>query len=119
MGMRTYAVDDYGLYVTKKDFKLYAEMNDWDVREMLHEIGNSYGGAEGECFLIMKDERDTFDPVGSFAILPVGKYPSLFTQVYENKEAAVTELKEKYAEYLPADFDYEGKFVHFVGTIYG
>ena len=119
MGMRTYAVTNYGLYVTEEDFKEYAEKNDWDENEMLFEIGNGYSDAEGECFLIMKDENETLEIDETFSILPISRYPSLFAQAYENKEEALTELREKYAEYLPADFDYEGRFVHYVGTTFG
>ena len=118
MGMRTYAVSDYGLYVTAADFEKYAEAHDTDAFDLLTEVGNYYGDAEAECFLIL-EEDESFDCNDSFSILSLSKFPTLFEQAYENKDAALKELKENYGEYLPDDFDYEGKFVRIAGTVYG
>ena len=118
MSMRTYAVLDYGLYVTTADIEAYAEKHELDAFDLLIDIGNYYGDAEGECMLYL-DEEKSFNCDDSFAILSLERFPKLFVQAYENKEAALCELKEKYAQYLPDDFDYEDKLVRFAGTVYG
>ena len=118
MGMRTYAVSDYGLHVTMADVEVYAEANDLDAFDFLTEVGNYYSDIEGECFVIMKED-EIFTCDESFAILSLEKFPTLFGQAYENIGAAISELKENYAEYLPIDFDYKGKLVRLVGTLCG
>lgn len=118
MGMRTYAVSDYGLYVIAEDFENYAETHDMDAFDLLTEVGNHYGDAEAECVLLL-NEDESFECNESFAILSLSKFPTLFEQAYESKDAALNELKENYGEYLPCDFDYEGKFVRVVGAVYG
>lgn len=60
-----------------------------------------------------------FDVGEYFYIAPVKRYPSLFAKGYENKEELLRELKEQYDKYLPEDFDYENKCVHYVGTVFG
>ena len=117
--MRAYAAADYGLYVTAEDLKEYAERNGCDENDALFDAGNVYNGAEGECFLVMKDEHETLDITDCFAILPLNKYPTLFTRAYESKAEALAELKENYSHYLATDFDYEGRFVRFTGAVYG
>jgi len=116
--MRTYAVLDYGLYVTTADIETYAEKRELDAFDLLIDIGNYYGDAEGECILCL-DEENSFNCDDSFAILSLERFPKLFVQAYENKETALRELKEEYAQYLPDDFDYENKLVRFAGTVYG
>ena len=118
MGMRTYAVSDYGLYVVTADVEAYAERRGLNAFDLLIETGNHHGDVEGECCVII-NESETFSCDESFAIFPLDKYPSLFNQAYENIEATLRELKENYAEYLPDDFDYKGKFVRVVGTVFG
>jgi hypothetical protein len=116
--MKTFAVSDYGLYVTSADFEAYAETHNTDAFELLTEVGNYYSDTDGECCLLLKDD-ESFSCDDSFAILPLENSPTLFTQAYESEEEALNELKEKYVEYLPDDFDYEGKFVSLVGTTFG
>jgi len=118
MGMKTFAVSDYGLYVVNADIEAYAEAQDIDSFDFLTEVGHYYSDVEGECSLLIRDD-ESFICDDSFAILPVKNYPTLFTQAYESKEAALTELKENYAEFLSDDYDYEGNFVRLVGTVYG
>ena len=120
MSMKTYAATDYGLYITTEDLQSYADKNNLDVNDVGYDYGfNVYSDADGECFLLMQDEHDSFDVEDYFMIAPLEKYPSLFKQAYLNKEEALQELKNNYGEFLPDDFDYEGKFVHYVGTTFG
>lgn len=118
LSMKTHAVIDYGLYVTIADVEAYAEKHDLDAFDLLIETGNYHGDAEGACTLCLEKE-ESFNCDDSFAILPLDKFPTLFEQAYESKDAALRELKQKYAQYLPADFDYERKFVRFIGTVFG
>ena len=121
MGMSTSAAEDYGLYVTTEDFKEYADKNGVDADDVGYDNGfNSYGGAEGECCLIIKNgSAESFSAENSFFIASLERFPALFSRAYRNERDALLELKEKYGEFLPDDFDYEGKFVHFVGTTFG
>jgi hypothetical protein len=116
--MKTHVIIDYGLYVTAADLEVYAEKNEFDAFDLLMDIGNYYSDADGECTLYL-DEEGSFKCDDSFSILSLDRFPTLFEQAYESKESALCELKEKYAEYLPEDFNYESKFVCFVGTIFG
>jgi hypothetical protein len=117
--METYGAEDYGLYTKEEDIQEYADKNNMDANDLLYDIGgNSYCEADGKCSVIMKDESEQFNVDKHFYILPLERYPTLFTQAYKNKEEAIQELKDNYSEYLPKDFDYKKYFVHYVGTVY-
>jgi len=116
--MKTYAISDYGLYVTETDLEAYAKSIGCDAYELLLETGNHYGGADGECYHLMKNE-ESFNCDDSFSIFPLENYPSLFKQAYECAEAAMKELKSNYSHFLRDDFDYNNKFVRLVGTVFG
>jgi hypothetical protein len=118
MATKVFAVFDYGLYVGIDDVEAYAERNNEDAFDLLCEVGNIFNDAEGKCVQIMKSDA-SFNCDDLFAIFPLKNYPTLFMQAYESKEAALNELRENYAEYLPDDFDYEHKFVHLIGTVSG
>jgi hypothetical protein len=123
MGMRVYACYDYGIYVVSEDLEVYANNNDYDIFDLMCDIGNYYDGGNGECYIIDGNEFHTagseFYPDNSFCILSLKRFPSLFRQAYLDENEALKELKETYGEYLPLDFDYKKNFVHYVGTVYG
>jgi len=117
MGMKTYPVKDYGLYVTEEDLCGYAERNNTETFELLMELGNYYSGGDCECISLIHGA--SFDGGEDFAILPLKNSPSLFSQAYTSKDEALEELKSNFGEYLPDDFDYEGRFVECDGTVWG
>ena len=96
-------------------FSFYSRAN-----HLSYAIGmNPYRKADGECFLIMKGEHEGFDADKNFNIASLRRFPSLFLQMYYNKADALHELKENFGEFLPKDFDYESRFVHYLGTYLG
>ena len=121
MSMKTWAAEDYGLYLTTDDFKEYADKHDIDIDYIGYDYGfNSYTEAEGECYFIIKRAEDeSFNVDDSFFIASLERFPSLFKQVYKSEQEALLELKENYGKFLTDDFDYEGKFVHYIGTHFG
>jgi hypothetical protein len=121
MGMKTWAAEDYGLYVTADDLKEYAEKHGIYACDAGDDSGfNSYSEAEGACYRIMNNDMNESFPVDShFFIGSLDRFPGLFYQAYQNEQEALQELKDSYSEFLPDDYDYEGKFVHFIGTTFG
>ncbi len=125
MSMRNNAVSTYGLYVLRKDLEPYATSKDMDVYDVADEMSaDYYYDVEGELIPI---KPNIIYPVWSsalyspeeFWIAEVKKFPSLFTRQYANYSEALQELKDSYAQYLPEDFDYEGRFVYCTGVIHG
>ena len=57
---------------------------------------------------------NTFYVDESFFIAPADRFPTLFEAVYDSKEEVLRELKERFEKYLPENFDYEGRFVHYI-----
>ena len=121
MSMRTYAAVDYGLYIQESDLQSYADKHDFDVADVGDDSGMTvYSEAEGECWVLTKSrENDSFGVDDYFYMASLSRFPTLFEQAYKDEAEALAELKATYGKYLPEDFDYEGKFVHFVGTIFG
>ncbi|HZK27071.1 MAG TPA: hypothetical protein VFD00_06005 [Thermoclostridium sp.] len=117
MSMKTYGVSDYGLYVTNEDLKNHADNNEADEYEVAENAGMFYySNADGTAYSLFTNNE--FDVGEYFYIAPVKRYPSFFAKGYENKEELLCELKEQYGKYLPEDFDYENKCVHYAGTVF-
>jgi hypothetical protein len=121
MGMQTWAAEDYGLYVTADDFKEYADKHSIDADDVGDDNGfTSYSEAEGACYRIINNDKNESFPAGNhFFIGTLRRFPDLFSQAYQHEQEALQELKGSYSEFLPENFDYEGKFVHFIGTTFG
>jgi len=115
--MKSHAIVNFGLYVTSEDLLGYAERMNEDADDLMFELGHYHSDADCECTSLITG--DTFYAGESFTIFPLENRPTLFTQAYENKEAALVELKENFSKYLPADFNYEEMFVKCAGTVFG
>lgn len=116
------SVSDFGLYVTIRDLTAYAMANEEDVIDVGVNNGfNHYNEADGDCQTILDNDEGGlyFSVAESFFIAPLENTPKLFSPAYKNKEEALTELKENFSKFLPDDFDYEEKFVHYKGTVFG
>ncbi len=134
MGMRDYAVDDYGLVLDKESMKMILARldiepldEDADIGYILYDEGVCEYISEftGEAQIINDDgyfdwgnEREVYGD-DSIAYVPLAKYPTLFKRVYNNMEEIIDEFKSKIGEYVPEDFDYRSRICHICGTYYG
>lgn len=117
MSMRTYGVNEYGLYVSAEALEDYAEKHELDVYEVAEEAGLVYfSDADGEGVSLFNDNEFSVDEY--FYIGCLNKYPSLFEQAYKDKEEVLEEVKEKFQKYLPVDYDFESNVIHYMGTIF-
>lgn len=135
MGMRDYAVDDYGLLLKADTIKLIAskaledfdEMNEDDYEYELYDMGvfDHISNFCGETICINDDGADEYwkagesyseDPV---CYVAVRSFPTLFKAPYSNMEELIEEFKSKVGDYLPEDFDYRANIRHIVGTYWG
>lgn len=141
MSMQNYPIRAYGLLVYaeelqswwdsqtegygEKDFE-QEEVVLADVPECLPNGGYAtvVYAADGEADIIdengfaaecIKDDISDKD----FVILELNKHPSLYKAAYKDRAAAMAELKATYAEVLPEDFDFESRFVCYMGTEFG
>lgn len=138
MSMRDYAVDDYGLLMTKKMLKAVASKatedysdEEYDNYEMdfnyeLYELGiiETISDFTGEAMKIDADGSDNWYNGECFNgecvyYVPVSKYPNIFTAAYKDMDEIANEFKEKLGKYLPNDFDYKLYIRHIVGTYFG
>ena len=91
MSMRDYAVDDYGLIMT---------------RDMLKTICSKY------CPDYTKKKYDNDECGFNNDLYEAGA-------AYHNMDDLVSELRWSLHDYLPIDFDYKKYIRHIVGTYYG
>lgn len=135
MSMRDYAVDDYGLLLTKETMKIIAskvcddfeDMEEDEYGDALYEEGicEYIGDFTGEAIYIEDDGTEDWRRSGEsyngdrIYYVNVSKYPSLFKAAYENMDALIAEFKEKVGDYLPKDFNYRANIRHIVGTYWG
>lgn len=138
MSMRDYAVNDYGLLMTKEMLKAVAskvienysdeeyDNNEMDFNYKLYEFGiiETISEFTGEAMKINIDGSDNWSNGECFNseciyYTPASKYPSIFTAAYNNIDEMANEFKEKLGEYLPDGFDYKFYIRHIVGTYFG
>lgn len=117
--MQVYGVNDFGLYVRAGDLAGYAQRSGLTVGEVAVEAGMvEYLDAEGEA-IPLGFKGYPFGVGACFYLAELSRYPSLFATAYASTDEAVLELRLAYGKYLPANFDFEGNFVNFVGTTWG
>lgn len=138
MGMRDYAVNDYGLLMTADmlmsiaskvcdDYNENDYLDDpWAFNDMLYEKGivDYISEFTGESMEILDEGQTTWDSGETWQCdniwyISASNYPSLFKKAYENIDEMVQEFKEKLGEYLTDDFDYRKQIRHIVGTYFG
>lgn len=118
MSMRTYGISTYGLYIIDRDLEDYVNKHEIDECDVAEDAGMEwYNDADGEAVPLFKGNAFYVDE--SFFIAPADRFPTLFEAAYDSKEDVLRELKERFEKYLPENFDYEGRFVHYIGTIFG
>lgn len=138
MSMKDYAVDDYGLLMTKETLKIIASQycdgytdEDYDndefyFNESLYDAGiiDYIGEFTGEAMEIDDDGKNEWNTGETYNwdtiyYVPISHMSTLFKAAYNNMNELVNEFKEKLCEYLPYDFDYRGNIRRIVGTYYG
>lgn len=135
MSMRDYAVDDYGLLLTKETMKIIASIvcDDFDNMEedeygdALYDEGicEYIGDFSGEAIRITDDGYHEYGNNGEsysgdqIYYVPICSYSTLFKPAYDNIDELIAEFKSKLSEYLPEDFDYRANIRHIVGTYFG
>ena len=138
MGMKEYAINDYGFILDKEVIELIASkafddfsnddntLPDWvDLGYELYEKGICEYVSEftGE----LQELTDTGEWNGNskycncetIFYVPLSKYPALFKAAYKSMKEAVNELRSKLSNYLPATFDYRSRVCYIGGTYYG
>jgi hypothetical protein len=133
--MREWAVDDYGLLLTKEMIKAIAskvlddleERDEDEYGDALYEDGicEYIGEFTGEAIYIENDGAENWFRNGEsydgdrIYYVNVSKYPSLFKAAYQNMDELIAEFNSKVGDYLPEDFNYRANIRHIVGTYWG
>ena len=135
MGMRDYAVSDYGLLLDEETIKVIAskvfddfsedEKEDWayllydnGICEYISEFTGEAMRISDSGGIIWSSDCDNYRNE-IIAYVPVSNFPTLFKRAYENIYALIDEFKRELGEYLPDDFDYRDKIRHISGTYFG
>ena len=138
MSMRDYAVDDYGLLMTREMMKMvaskvcddYTEDDYADdplgFNEELYDKGivEYIGSFTGESIILNDNGENIWSVSESYDddmiyYVPTSKISTLFKAAYKDMNEMIEEFKEKLGEYLPEDFDYRKYIRHISGTYYG
>ena len=138
MSMRDYAVDDYGLLMTREMLKAIAskvcdgyteeeyEEDEFAFNEALYDEGivEYIGSFTGESIAIndkgenMWGDSESYDD-DIIYYTPTSKVSTLFNAAYKNVEEMIEEFRDRLGEYLPEDFEYRKYIRHISGTYFG
>ena len=138
MSMRDYAVNDYGLVMTRdmlkticsKYYREYTEekydKDEYSFNDALYEEGVVEYISEftGEAMTIDENGNDDYhsSEVYDYDTIyhaPTKNYGTLVKAAYANMEELEDEFRNKFNKYLPDDFDYKKHICHIVGTYFG
>lgn len=138
MSMKDYAVDDYGLLMTREMLKMVAsnvcedytdddyEDDEFAFNETLYDEGlvEYIGSFTGEAIAINENGENIWGDSESYDddyiyYIPTNTVSTLFKAAYSNVDEMIEEFKEKIGEYLPDDFDYRKYIRHISGTYFG
>lgn len=138
MSMRDYAVNDYGLVMTRDMLKTicskycsdYSEMeydnDEYGFNDDLYEAGivEYISDFTGEAMAIDDNGNDIYSGSETYDVdviyyVPTKNYGTLFKAAYANMEELESEFRNKFNKYLPDDFDYRKHICHIVGTYFG
>ena len=138
MSMRDYAVDDYGLLMTKEMMKMVAskvcedyteedyEDDEWVFNDELYDHGivEYIGEFTGESTELNDDGSCNWG-VSEYYNADIIYYvatkniSTLFKAAYKDMAEMIEEFRNRLGEYFPADFDYRKYIRHISGTYYG
>ena len=138
MSMRDYAVNDYGLVMTRdmlkticsKYYREYTEerygKDEYSFNDALYEEGVIEYISEftGEAMTIDENGNDDYNSSevyndDTIYYVPTKNYVTLFKAAYANMEELESEFRNKFNKYFPNDFDYRKHICHIVGTYFG
>ena len=138
MGMRDYAINDYGLVMTRemlkticsKYYREYTEEkyndDEYSFNDALYEEGivEYISGFTGEAMVIDDNGSDDYNSSEAYNddtiyYVPNQNYGTLFKAAYANMEELESEFRNKFNKYFPDDFDYRKHICHIVGTYFG
>ena len=137
MSTRAYAVNDYGLVMTrdmlkaicKKYFTEFTEKeydeDENSFNEVLWDAGlvEYIGDFTGDATVIDDNGNDMYEDYESYDAdtiyyVATEKFPSLFKNAYSSMDELESEFKNKLKKYFPDDFDYRKHICHIVGTYF-
>lgn len=138
MSMRYYAVNDYGLVMTRemlkticsKYYREYTEEkyndDEYSFNDALYEEGviEYISGFTGEA-MVIDDNGDDYNSNSeaynddTIYYVPTQNYGTFFKAAYANMEELESEFRNKFNKYFPDDFDYRKHICHIVGTYFG
>ena len=138
MGMRDYAVNDYGLLMTEEMLKMVAakvcenyteedyEEDEFAFNEELYAEGivEYISDFTGESITIDDKGENIWSNSETYSYdviwyVPVKSISTLFKAAYKDMDEMIEEFRNKLGEYLPADFDYRKYIRNISGTYYG
>lgn len=137
MSMITYAVNDYGLVMTRDMLKAicakyftgftekeYDEDED-SFNEVLWDGGliEHIGNFTGEATVIDDNGNDMYEDYEAYDAdniyyVATKNFPSLLKTAYKSMDELESEFKRKFNQYFPDDFDYRKHICHIVGTYF-
>lgn len=138
MSMKDYAINDYGLVMTRdmlkticsKSYREYTEEkyndDEYSFNDALYEEGvvEYISGFTGEAMVIDDNGSDDYNSSEAYNndtiyYVPTQNYGTLFKAAYANMEELESEFRNKFNKYFPDDFDYRKHICHIVGTYFG
>ena len=138
MSMRDYAINDYGLVMTRemlkticsKYYREYTEEkyndDEYSFNDALYEEGivEYISGFTGEAMVIDDNGSDDYNSSEAYNddtiyYVPNQNYGTLFKAAYANMEELESEFRNKFNKYFPDDFNYRKHICHIVGTYFG
>lgn len=138
MSMRDYAINDYGLVMTREMLKTicsnyyreYTEEkyndDEYSFNDALYEEGvvEYISGFTGEAMVIDDNGSDDYNSSEAYNddtiyYVPTQNYGTLFKAAYANIEELESEFRNKFNKYFPDDFNYRKHICHIVGTYSG
>lgn len=138
MSMRDYAVDDYGLLMTREMLKEIAskvcedyteeayEEDEFGFNDELYDEGivEYISDFTGESIVINDKGENVWGDSESYNcdviyFVPTSRISTLFKAAYRDMDDMIDEFKKRVGEYLPDDFDYRKYIRHISGTYFG
>jgi|GEM_PF-2235915 len=135
MGMKYYAVMDYGVIFTKTDLdfnKLKIALpdnadfadnnfdieNDLDLCDCFYDEKDCYHYAEytGDAYLLSNDDAEV-DLPSEFILGSTSHNPCFYEAKYKDYDELKQDLMDKFSKYLKDDFNWNERIIKFIGVV--